>query len=111
MTLKVEIADENYERARGLMYRKSIEKDQSMLFVFEQEAPRSFWMKNTQMSLDLLFIDKNFKIVTIRKNCPPYSTENIRSEIPALYVLELQGGSVDRLKISEGFYFGFKKNN
>lgn len=88
----VEIADEPKELARGLMFREDLEKNQGMLFVFPEQAMRSFWMKNTPLPLDMLFIDKNFKIVHIHPMAKPYDTTPISSRKPAMYVLEILGG-------------------
>lgn len=100
--LKIEIADDEYERARGLMYREKLEEDQAMLFVFDQEAKRSFWMKNTRISLDILFLDEDKRVVDLKKRLAPYSTESTVSQAPAMYVLEMKAGSIDRLNIARG---------
>lgn len=99
--LKIEIADTPFERQTGLMYRESMNKDQGMWFVFEEEAPRYFYMKNTLISLDLLYTDMNHKIVSIVRNAQPLDKASLPSGKPAMYVLELLGGSADRLGIRE----------
>ena len=106
--LKIEIADDDYERARGLMYRKSISSDQAMLFIFKEEAKRSFWMKNTRIALDILFLDKEQKIVDLKKNLSPYSTQSTVSKSPAMYVLELKAGVIDSLGIDIGARLAYK---
>ncbi|MBL7472594.1 DUF192 domain-containing protein [Robertkochia sediminum] len=98
-SLKIEIADTPFERQTGLMYRESMEKDQGMWFVFEEEAPRYFYMKNTLIPLDLLYADKNKKIVSIIRNAQPLNKASLPSQYPAMYVLELNGGSADRWDI------------
>ena len=100
--LKLEIADDEYQRETGLMYRESMETDQGMLFVFENEEPRGFHMKNTYISLDLLFLDSQNKIVSISKNAQPRSLETIPSEVPAQYVLEINGGLSDQWNLAVG---------
>jgi uncharacterized membrane protein (UPF0127 family) len=92
--LDIEVADTEIERERGLMFRTSLGEEQSMLFIFENEAPRSFWMKDTYIALDLLFINTDNKIVHIQENAPAYNTKPIRSAKPALYVLEVNAGYV-----------------
>tara|TARA_R110002110_G_scaffold62856_2_gene175029 strand:+ start:2537 stop:2887 length:351 start_codon:yes stop_codon:yes gene_type:complete len=64
-TLNIEIADDEYQTQTGLMYRKSMKDDQAMLFIFEDEIPRAFYMKNTQFALDIIFIDSDRKVVSI----------------------------------------------
>ena len=100
--LKLEIADDEYQRETGLMYRESMETDQGMLFVFENEELRGFHMKNTYIPLDLLFIDAANKVVSISKNAQPRSLETIPSEVPAQYVLEINGGLADQWNLAVG---------
>lgn len=90
----IEVADTQAEREQGLMYRESLAANQGMLFVWEQEAPRNFWMKNTLIPLDMIWLDANKTIVDIQaaepcqvQNCPIYS-----GKVPAQYVLELNQG-------------------
>jgi uncharacterized membrane protein (UPF0127 family) len=66
-----------------------------MLFVFEDELPRSFYMKNTRISLDLIFINENKKIVSFQKNAQPFDERSLPSNAPAKYVLEVNAGLVD----------------
>lgn len=100
--LKLEIADDDYQRETGLMYRQSMEQDQGMLFIFENEAPRGFYMKNTNIPLDLLFLDAENKIVSISRNAKPQSMETIPSEVPAQYVLEINAGLADQWNLTVG---------
>lgn len=100
--IDIEIADTEYERQLGLMNRKSMEENQGMLFIFNEESFRSFWMLNTLISLDMLFINKDKKIVTIHKNTIPLSQQSYPSSEPATYVLEVVGGFCDRHNIQLG---------
>lgn len=90
----VEIADNSEERARGLMFREELGENQGMLFVYEEEADRSFWMKNTFIPLDIIFLDSNFEVINIEAANPEPNTtdsdlDRYRSERPAQYVLEI----------------------
>lgn len=100
--LKLEIADDDYERETGLMYRESMEYDQGMLFIFDNEEPRGFYMKNTYIPLDLIFLDSQNKIVSISKNAKPQSQETIPSGVPAQYVLEVNAGLADEWDLNVG---------
>jgi uncharacterized membrane protein (UPF0127 family) len=88
----VEIARTSAELRRGLMWRDEMARDHGMLFVFANESERSFWMKNTPLPLDILYIDSSARIVSIAENTTPYSTKSIPSRGPARYVLEVNGG-------------------
>lgn len=98
----VEVADEENERMQGLMYRYSMEENQGMYFIFPEEDFRSFWMKNTFMSLDIIFINANHEIVSIQKYAQPKSTYSQPSEKPAKYVLEVNAGFTDKHGIKPG---------
>lgn len=112
-TLKVidlEFAETEQEITTGMMYRRKVSDDQGMLFVFEREEPRSFWMRNTYVSLDILYIDANQQIVTIRAKTLPLNDASIPSSKPAQYVLEVAGGFCERHGIEEGDFVNFEKN-
>ena len=98
----VEFAITDYQKERGLMYRYKMEPNQAMFFIFERQEIRSFWMKNTYISLDMVFIDENFQIVDIYENAFPLSEESILSKVPAKYVLEIRGGLSKSLGIEIG---------
>lgn len=100
--LDIEIADDDYQRETGLMYRTTLEKNHGMLFIFENEQPRSFYMKNTNIPLDLIFLNADNKIVSIRKNAKPQSTQTIESEVPAQYVLEINAGLSEEWNLKAG---------
>ncbi len=102
----VEIADEPNERSQGLMFRENLEWDRGMFFVFEDERILSFWMKNTLIPLDMLFIDTDFRIVDIKENAPPCKEDpcpSYPSKQSAKYVLEVNSGFVleNNIKIDD----------
>ncbi len=109
MKLDIEIADNNYERETGLMHRKSMEKNQGMLFIQEKLKPQSFYMKNTLIPLDIIFIDDHYKVVSVQKNAKPLDETSLPSEKPALYILEINAGLFDQWNIKIGDSFAFKK--
>ncbi len=102
LNLDVEIADQEEERMQGLMYRYSMKENQGMFFIFPYEEPRSFWMKNTFISLDIIYINKYFEIVSIQKYTQPKSTYSLPSEKPAQYVLEVVAGYTDNYNVGPG---------
>jgi uncharacterized protein len=102
INIDIEVADDEYERTRGLMDRISLPEFAGMLFIFEDDQQRSFWMKNTYISLDILFINSNNEIVSIQKYTQPQSTSSIPSEKPAKYVLEVNAGFTDKYSINPG---------
>jgi hypothetical protein len=100
--LNVEVADDNAERAQGLMYRDTMPENAGMLFFMETEEIQSFWMKNTILSLDIIFVNSDKHIVSIHQNCKPYSLDQIISEKPALYVVEVNAGYTNLKGIKTG---------
>ena len=107
----VEIADDDAERARGLMFRDELAKGTGMLFIHDAEEPQAYWMKNTHIPLDILYFDSARKLVTQQRNVPPCSGGNrcpsYPSDQPARYVLELNAGEAERLKLQDGAEIGF----
>ena len=102
---KVEIADTAEKQALGLMFRDSMADDEGMIFVFPNEAPRSFWMKNTRIPLDIMYFDKNLKMVSISADTPPCRVSrcpSYPSTGPAMYVLELNAGKASELGVKPG---------
>ena len=104
ISVKVEIADNNEERAKGLMFRSFLEQGSGMLFVFDDEDYHSFWMKNTLIPLDALFISKSFEIVDIKhmEPCKQDPCISYRAIKPAKYVLEVSGNFTIKNKIRPG---------
>jgi uncharacterized membrane protein (UPF0127 family) len=106
LTYFVEIARTPSERSHGLMFREELEKDHGMLFDFGEEQPVSFWMKNTPLPLDLLFILADGEIVRITEQAEPYSQKLLPSGQPVRYVLEILGGSAGARGIRTGDRLG-----
>ncbi|MGD9508050.1 MAG: DUF192 domain-containing protein [Geminicoccaceae bacterium] len=98
----IELAATPGERSRGLMYRQSMQPDHGMLFDFQAEQPVAFWMKNTPLSLDMLFIDGKGRVVQIAEDTEPYSEAPIPSQQPVRAVLELNAGIARKLGITPG---------
>lgn len=91
-SVTVEIADDEHTRALGLMYRRALAQDHGMLFIFDSSAVQSFWMRNTFISLDMIFADAEGTIVTIHRHTTPRSLQSYVSEAPSLYVVEVRAG-------------------
>ena len=100
--LTIEIADNEAETTQGLMYRRSMPDSCGMVFIFPDSQPRNFWMKNTYLPLDILYLDESKKIVTIQANRTPFSEEEIPSFEDAKYVLEVNAGYCRRKGIEKG---------
>ena len=100
--IDLEIADNEYKRQLGLMNRPTMEENQGMLFIFPVEQMQSFWMRNTLISLDMIFVNKDKKIVTIHKNTKVLSSQSYPSTEPSMYVVEVVGGFTDRHNIVVG---------
>jgi uncharacterized protein len=98
----VEIADTDALRQRGLMFRQRLPEDRGMLFDFQKPRPVSMWMKNTYISLDMLFIRENGDIAYIAENTVPKSLDTVGVSEPVLAVLELAGGTAKKLGIRAG---------
>jgi uncharacterized protein len=100
--IDIEIAEDNSERAQGLMYRKSMDEEKGMLFLFNKEEEQGFWMKNTIIPLDIIYVNAAKEIVKIYKNTTPFSEKDLPSEKPTLYVVEVNGGFTDKFGIKDG---------
>jgi uncharacterized membrane protein (UPF0127 family) len=102
VSIDIEIADTPEKRSLGLMYRTSLGELQGMLFIFDEEDYQSFWMKNTPLSLDMIFVSARNEIVTIHENTTPYSPESYSSTKPAQFVIEVNAGFVKKFGIQVG---------
>lgn len=116
-TLKVEVAETNTQRERGLMNRTSLEKNSGMMFIFDRPRTLSFWMKNTLIPLDIGFFDKDKKLLNVESMHPPKSVmvqdhqlERYSSKGPAKYALEMNIGWFKANKIEKGARFHWKTN-
>lgn len=90
--IKIEFAESVTEQMQGLMYRESMEIDEGMLFLYSYSQRMNFWMKNTHIPLDMIFIDEEGKIVDLKEKTTPFSENNIPSYVTSRYVLEVNAG-------------------
>jgi len=97
----LEIADTDATRTQGLMGRKSMPDDHGMIFVFPDEQPRAFWMMNTHIPLDLIYLDAAGRILSIHQ-LKPFDATGVRSEGAAKYAIELNQGAAARAGIKKG---------
>ena len=108
---KVEVADDDAERARGLMFRDELATGTGMIFLHERQEPQAYWMKNTRIPLDILYFDNARKLVAQQRDVPPCSAGDrcppYPSRAPARYVLELNAGEAARLKLKDGDELSF----
>ena len=108
-TIEVEFAEDNESRARGLMHRRQLPYSQGMLFIFPAPDSLSFWMANTPLPLDIIFVGADSGIVNIAKNTTPLSREFIRSTDLAQYVVEVRRGFSDRFGVDTSAYIRWRK--
>ncbi len=108
--IDVEIADDSEEQIRGLMYREELSDSEGMLFMFPDEVIRNFWMKNTLIPLDIIFLDKDLRVVHIASDTTPnQTTETYNSILPSKYVLEMNAGWSQIALLSEKDQIFFEK--
>ena len=106
----VELATNDFERARGLMFRSTLAADQGMLFIFDSRGEYPFWMKNTQIPLDIIWLDEDRKVVFINADtapCLPTACVSINPQKLAKFVLELNGGAAQRIGLAVGDKLSF----
>jgi uncharacterized protein len=101
-TFRVEVARTDEEQARGLMFRTAMGADEGMLFPYDPPRVLSFWMKNTVLSLDLIFIGPDRRVINVAADAVPYSEQSILSDAPGIAVLELNAGRAKELGIVAG---------
>lgn len=99
---RVEVARTAEEQARGLMFREELAPDAGMLFVHRRPKVANFWMKNTLIPLDMIWIGANGRVLGVHENAVPHSTDVISSNLPVIAVLEVPGGTAARLGIGPG---------
>lgn len=108
---EVEIADDDAERARGLMFRDELAAERGMLFIHDELAPQAYWMKNTRIPLDILYFDDQRRLVSQQRGVPPCSAGNrcppYPSSAPARYVLELNAGKAMEIGLRDGAVLHF----
>ncbi len=107
LLLDIEIAETDYETQTGLMQRTSMKENQGMLFIFPDSRIHSFYMKNTKIALDIIYIDESLSIVSFQKNAKPFDETSLPSEAPAKYVLEINGGLSDEWQLDVGDKIGY----
>jgi len=105
--IEAALADTPEKRNMGLMDVQNLPADKGMLFIFDKEEPRSFWMANTPLSLDIIFVARDSSIVRIHHSTTPYAETNYKSENPAQYVVEVNGGFCINNDVVEGGYIRF----
>ena len=101
----VSVAADFRSRAYGLMNRSHLSRTRGMLFVFRDSAPRTFWMKDTRVALDILFFDAKYQLVTMQRNAQPCTQDPCKlypSRVPARYVLELAAGTAQQIDVRLG---------
>lgn len=101
-TIEAAVADDDQSRSEGLMDVHNLPSGSGMLFIFDDNEQRSFWMANTPLSLDIIFVNEDLEIVRIHRDTPPYSDQSIPSEQPAKYVVEVNAGFTLKHDITEG---------
>jgi len=109
VTITIEIAETAQARRIGLMGRSSLSMTDGMLFIFEQAEPRYFWMSNTPVSLDMIFIDPEKRIVHMVESTLPMSKQTYSSRFPAQYVVEVPAGFVKFFKIKTGMHIQWQR--
>lgn len=100
--IDIELADDDASRTRGLMWRKTMQEDQGMLFIMERSEMQSFWMLNTYISLDIIFVSEDLEIVTIRPDTELQSLKPVASSQAARYVVEVNAGFCAKYGITQG---------
>jgi len=98
----IEVAETDATREHGLMYRTSLAPDAGMLFDFHAEGIRQFWMQNTLIPLDMVFVAEDGTVKTVHSNARPMDTTAISSEVPVRFVLEIAGGRADEIGLKPG---------
>ena len=99
---RMEVVATNSDRMRGLMFRKSLAANAGMIFLFNEEREQRFWMKNTLIPLDMVFVSSAWKVVGVLENVPPLTEDPRTVGIPSQYVLEFSAGTIKRLGVSNG---------
>lgn len=107
--IDVEIAETEETRHLGLMFRENMPEDQGMLFLFPAEEFQSFYMKNTIMPLDIMFVNSKKQIVKIHRRTEPFSEKSLPSMKPSMYVVEVNAGFSDKYNIKEGDHIDWRK--
>ncbi len=107
--LDIEFAESEYETQTGLMYRKSMEDHQGMLFIFPDEQMHSFYMKNTEIPLDIIFLKSDLTIASFQENAQPLNETGLSSQVPIQYVLEVNAGLAEKWLLEVGDKIEYQK--
>ncbi len=102
VSLDIEFAETEYEVQTGLMYRDQMKEKQGMLFIFPDVRVHSFYMKNTEIPLDIIFIDENLTIASFQENAKPFDETGLSSLVPIQYVLEVNAGLAEKWNLEVG---------
>lgn len=108
--LDIEFAQTEYETQTGLMYRKGMDDHQGMLFIFEDERMHSFYMKNTEFPLDIIYIKADSTIASFQENAQPFNETGLSSQVPIQYVLEVNAGLAEKWLLEVGDKIEYHKN-
>ncbi|TVZ10552.1 hypothetical protein JM80_3104 [Cellulophaga sp. RHA_52] len=109
LTLDIEIAETDYETQTGLMERTSMKENQGMLFIFPDSRMHSFYMKNTKIALDIIYIDENLRIASFQENAKPLDETGLSSKVPVMYVLEINAGLSEKYMLEVGDKIDFTR--
>lgn len=109
LTLDIEIAETDYETQTGLMERTSMKEEQGMLFIFPDSRVHSFYMKNTKIALDIIYIDENLRIASFQENAKPLDETGLSSKVPVMYVLEINAGLSEKYLLEVGDKIDFTR--
>jgi len=107
--LNIEFAESDYETQTGLMYRKSMQDNQGMLFIFQEERMHSFYMKHTEIPLDIIFIKADLTIASFQENAKPFNETGLSSKVPIQYVLEVNAGLAEKWQLEIGDSINYQK--
>lgn len=105
--IDIEIAENKMDRALGLMFRPEMKYDRGMLFIFDEERTQAFWMRNTIIPLDIIYVNSRMQIVDIYENTKTRSDESMPSKAPAIYVVEVNAGYCKEKGVSVGDYIDY----
>ena len=109
--LDIEIANTSYETQTGLMYSDGMEDNQAMLFIFDEPAYHSFYMKNTRFSIDIIFINDQLRIASFKERAKPMDENGLSSEVPVQYVLEVNAGLAEQWQLEIGDRISYQEIN
>ncbi len=105
--INIEVADDDASRQMGLMNRSFMSNEQGMLFIFDKEEPQAFWMRNTIIPLDIIYVNTKKEIVSIAEDATPFSDKSLPSKGPAIYVVEVNAGFCAQYGITSGYKVDF----